>query len=98
MSTLHAMLFFVGIPVLIFVVVTLLVMAPSLAKAPRYRVGQDWDAAPQWFGVLPRGQSATTVSESDDADAPQRQLASGATSARAAADSEGETGGASVQW
>ncbi len=50
MSTLHALLFFAGIPLLIIAVLTLLVMAPSLARGPRYRPGQEWDADPAWFG------------------------------------------------
>lgn len=49
MSTLHALLFFGGIPFLVIATITLLVMAPSLAKGPRYRPGQDWEAAPYWF-------------------------------------------------
>ncbi|MBA2772886.1 MAG: hypothetical protein H0U36_02420 [Nocardioidaceae bacterium] len=48
-STLHALLFFGGIPLLIIAAITLLVMAPSLAKGPRYRPGQDWDVEPYWF-------------------------------------------------
>src|SRR6185295_12298860 len=51
MSTLHAILFFVGLPLLIFSLITLLVMAPSLAKGPRYRPSQQWDAEAEWFGA-----------------------------------------------
>jgi hypothetical protein len=50
MSQLHAILLFVGGPLLIIAVITLLVMAPSLAKGPRYRPGQEWDAQPEWLG------------------------------------------------
>ena len=50
MSTLHALLIFVGIPLLVFAVVFLLVYAPSLARGPRYRPGQEWDAEPEWLG------------------------------------------------
>ncbi|MBA2697638.1 MAG: hypothetical protein H0U61_02560 [Nocardioidaceae bacterium] len=49
-STLHALLFFGGLPLLIIAVITLLVMAPSLAKGSRYHLGQDWEAEPHWFG------------------------------------------------
>ncbi len=49
MSTLNALLLFAGVPLLIVAVLTLLVMAPSLAKGPRYRPGQRWDAGPEWF-------------------------------------------------
>jgi hypothetical protein len=63
MSTLHAILLFVGGPLLIICVITLLVLAPSLAKGPRYRPGQDWEAQPEWLG--------------DNADAKAAQLTAG---------------------
>lgn len=50
MSTLEALLIFVVGPALIFGVIVLLAMAPSLAKGPRYRLGQEWDAKAEWFG------------------------------------------------
>lgn len=40
---------FVGIPVLMFVVIAVLVSAPSAARGPRYRPGLGWWAAPVWF-------------------------------------------------
>ncbi len=48
---LETLLVFVGIPVLVFVIISLLVMAPSLAKGRRFSPGQPWDAAPEWFGA-----------------------------------------------
>lgn len=51
LSTLSALLVFAGIPLLVIAVVTLLVMAPSLANGPRYRPGQEWDGAAEWFGA-----------------------------------------------
>ena len=50
MSTLDALLIFGGIPVGLAVTITLLVMAPSVAKGPRYRPGLSWWATPEWFG------------------------------------------------
>lgn len=50
MSTLHALLLFVGVPAGLFVVIALLVMAPSVVKGPRYRPGLSWWAKPEWFG------------------------------------------------
>ncbi len=50
MSTLHALLLFVGVPLALFVGITLLVMVPSIAKGPRYRPGLAWWAEPEWFG------------------------------------------------
>jgi hypothetical protein len=49
LSVLQTVLIFVGIPALLFVVITLLVMAPSMARGPRYRPGLGWWAAPVWF-------------------------------------------------
>lgn len=50
-SMLETLLVFVGIPLLAIVVISLLVLAPSLAKGPRFGPGQPWDAAPEWFGA-----------------------------------------------
>lgn len=51
MSMLETLLVFVGIPLLVFVVISLLVLAPSLVKGTRFSPGQPWDAAPEWFGA-----------------------------------------------
>jgi hypothetical protein len=40
---------FVVIPVLIFMTIVVLVLAPSAARGPRYRPGLGWWAAPVWF-------------------------------------------------
>ena len=48
-SDLAALLIYVGIPALLFLVIALLVMAPSMARGPRYRPGLGWWAAPVWF-------------------------------------------------
>lgn len=82
MSTLYALLFFAGIPLLIIAVLTLLVMAPSLARGPRYRPGQDWDAEPEWFGGR----------ELRDADGTTLQITPGVPAA------PHDTGGASARW
>lgn len=92
MSTLEALLFFAGIPLLIFVGVALLVMAPSLAKGPRYRLTEEWQAESEWFGAPP---------EAEDADAAgRRELEASRTAAGQARESEVEveTGGASARW
>jgi hypothetical protein len=51
MSTLHALLLFVGVPAALFVGIALLAMAPSIIKGPRYRPGEEWNAQPEWFGA-----------------------------------------------
>ena len=40
----------VGVPLLLIAIITLAVMAPSLARGPRYRPGLSWWAEPEWFG------------------------------------------------
>lgn len=49
LSVLQTLLIFVGIPAGLFVVIALLVSAPSMARGPRYRPGLGWWAAPVWF-------------------------------------------------
>lgn len=48
-SNVAALLIYVGAPALLFLVIALLVMAPSMARGPRYRPGLGWWAAPVWF-------------------------------------------------
>lgn len=59
MSVPTAILVFAGIPIGLFLLITVLVMLPSWAKNRRYRPGLDWWAAPVWFG----GPSDTAVVE-----------------------------------
>jgi hypothetical protein len=97
MSTLHGLLVFVGIPLLAIVVISLLVMAPSLAKGPRYRPGQDWDARPEQFGAQPIGAAGSgRLLEAGTQDG-DRERATGAPGDRMRSGDEG-TGGASVSW
>src|SRR4051795_10381756 len=49
LSVLQTILIFVGIPAGLFVLIALLVTAPSIARGPRYRPGLGWWAAPVWF-------------------------------------------------
>lgn len=49
LSVVETLLWFVGLPLLLFVVIALLVTAPSMARGPRYRPGLGWWAAPVWF-------------------------------------------------
>jgi hypothetical protein len=97
MSTLHGLLLFVGIPLLAIAVISLLVLAPSLAKGPRYRPGQDWDAQPEQFGALPVGAS-TSGHQIEAAPQPEREQASGAPGDRRQGSGDEGTGGASVSW
>ena len=73
-GNIEALLIYVGAPALLFLVIALLVMAPSMARGPRYRPGLGWWAAPVWFNGP------------DDADAAVRRATpttdGGGTSAR----------------
>jgi hypothetical protein len=97
MSTLHGLLVFVGIPLLAIVVITLLTMAPSLAKGPRYRPGQEWDARPEQFGAQPIGSSIPGRQIEAGPQASERERATGTPGERMGSGDEG-TGGASVTW
>jgi hypothetical protein len=63
MSTLHAILLFVGVPLALFVGIALLAMAPSIIKGPRYRPGEEWNAEPEWFGAPIRRSDASARPE-----------------------------------
>jgi hypothetical protein len=49
LSVLQTIGIFVCIPLGAFVLISLLVLAPSMARGPRYRPGLGWWAAPVWF-------------------------------------------------
>ncbi len=97
MSTLHALLVFAGIPLLVVIGISLLVMVPSLAKGPRYRLGQDWNAEPEHFGVLPRGLEAPDDSRRLEAGPGRREQATDPSDERETS-SDDDAGGASVTW
>jgi hypothetical protein len=50
-STLKVLAIFAGIPLLVIIIVSLLVLAPGWVKGPRYRPGLPWEADNVWFGV-----------------------------------------------
>jgi hypothetical protein len=59
-STGTQLLFLVGVPIALFLIIALLVSVPSLARGPRYRPGLGWWAAPVWFGG-PSGDAQAAV-------------------------------------
>ncbi|HSS67943.1 MAG TPA: hypothetical protein VLK34_05285 [Nocardioidaceae bacterium] len=85
MSTLHALLLFGGVPIAISVGIALLVLAPSLARGPRYRPAEQWDADVEIFGEAPQVDAV-------DAASAARQVTAGP------ADDESDSGGASGRW
>ena len=80
----HAILVYLVIPLALFVVITLLVMLPSMRTSQGYQPGEAWRGEPEWFGG-PRGGVATL-----DAGAP---AASGGDQA-----GRSDRGGASGRW
>ena len=51
-------------PVGVYLLIALLVMRPGTSsKAPRYRPGRDWTAAPSWSGLHPESPQAMPVLE-----------------------------------
>lgn len=60
LTVLQTVSIFVGIPVGLFLLIGLLVYAPSLVKGPRYRPGLTWWAAARWFNGPPQGLSGVS--------------------------------------
>jgi hypothetical protein len=59
LSTLDTLLLIVGAPLALMVVITLLVMAPSIAKGTNQRTHVPWYAEPMTFGTTPADESST---------------------------------------
>ena len=58
MGVLEALLIFAGIPLLIMLVVTLLVLLPDLIRGPRYRPSRGWSGGATWFAGPPDAERA----------------------------------------
>jgi hypothetical protein len=82
-STFHVLLVLLGIPLALFLIITLLVYLPSMMRGERYKPGQAWRSEPEWFGG-PRGGV-----EALQADQPQ---------AVTAGEHHDNRGGASARW
>lgn len=65
---LDAALIFVGIPVLLFAVITLLVLLPSLIRGERFTVGGQ-ATADQWFGGPSKGTAELPAADDKDSKA-----------------------------
>ncbi|MEJ7629045.1 MAG: hypothetical protein WKF54_05580 [Nocardioidaceae bacterium] len=93
LSTLNALLIFAGIPLLVILVVSLLVFAPSWVNGPRYRPGQPWDARSEWFGGAVPAQPPAGMIE-----VAGRSGADDDSSARPSRRADEGSGGASAGW
>ena len=67
-DALHALLLLGGVPLLLFIVITLAVYVPSLARGERIAPGQP-PVENQWLGGPRTGTAELKGSESEDADA-----------------------------
>jgi hypothetical protein len=105
MSTLTAVLIFVGGPLAIIVVITLLTLGPSLVRGDRSRRGVASWTEPAWFGseVSRSDRSHPQLTGAHDRHAAEgaalgRSEGSRDEAAEAAGRPEGQTGGASARW
>jgi Domain of unknown function (DUF5130) len=71
MSTMEVLLIFVGIPTGLAALIALLVVAPSVARGPRYRPGVTWLAQSEQFGAQSSGP-ARSDADAESADAAAR--------------------------
>jgi hypothetical protein len=91
LSALETLLIFGVIPVALFLLIALLVSAPSIARGPRYRADRGWQGPPLVFGA-PR-----------DLQLPSGSTMSGGQAIEAApgdstSEPASEGGGASARW
>ena len=89
-NTLQALVVLVGIPALLFVVITLLTLAPSLIRGDRQQRGVASWTEPAWFGNQVKGEPARgEITSPADRGEPV---------AADAESSEEQSGGASARW
>jgi Domain of unknown function (DUF5130) len=69
MSTMDVLLVFVGIPAGLFALIVLLVLAPSVARGPRYRPGLTWLAQSEQFGAQSAGPARADADAAAETDA-----------------------------
>jgi hypothetical protein len=90
-SVWETILYFAVPSVALYVGIALLVVAPRMARRPRYRVGQPWPHEPMWWTANPQGAHLPSVDHSGDHTADRAPALVGA---RAGA----ERGGARGSW
>jgi hypothetical protein len=95
---------FAGIPLALFTLIVLLVLAPSFVKGAGRQADLAWDGQPEWFGARPDVAQATSPETSTEA-APVASPGSGQNSGEAPDSARGGTdrgdadrGGAGGRW
>ncbi|WP_460525757.1 hypothetical protein [Flindersiella endophytica] len=82
---------FVGIPALLFVLIVLMVLAPSMVQRGGSQAGLTWWSAPQWFGQRPV--------EASPGEAAQLEASAAAETEPAEAEPAGaKRGGVGARW
>ena len=84
-SLLDNLLFLVGVPILVFVVLTLLVYLPSMMRRQSTEPALAFRDRPEWFGGPRKGVSGASASGVDHAGTPDSPNSS-------------DKGGASARW
>jgi hypothetical protein len=82
------------------VLISLLVLLPSLAKGPRYRPGLDWQATPEWYGA-PGDEPAVGAGDEHRSAVTagvEREALSGTVLPSDAETETGDGGGSSARW
>jgi hypothetical protein len=95
-SRLATLLIFGVLPVGLFLLIALLVMAPSIARGPRYRPGLGWQAGPEWYGGPEDADAAVTGTLDRPVHEPLDESA--AESAAAGRSDTESAGGTSARW
>jgi hypothetical protein len=102
-STLKAILVFGVIPIGLTALISLLVLLPSLAKGPRYRLGEEWRAIPEWYGAPGAEAEVSSGGYGSHRHAPveaaaEQQAVTGTVVPSDAEVETGDGGGSSARW
>ncbi|MHA6795969.1 aa3-type cytochrome oxidase subunit CtaJ [Pseudonocardia bannensis] len=65
----ETVLLFVVPPLALYLLIALLVMAPKMARRPRYRAGQPWSYEPMWWTANPEGAGLPPAHDEPGSDA-----------------------------
>jgi len=65
-SVWETILYFAVPAVALYAGITLLVIAPRMARRPRYRVGQPWPHEPMWWTANPEGAHLPAAHAGDE--------------------------------
>jgi hypothetical protein len=66
MPLLEVLGIYVGIPVALFALIALLVVAPSLVRGANLQPGVEWSGQPEWFGARPDDEAIPTGDSTTD--------------------------------